>query len=126
MLMLVQATVSNATFHGNSADSGGAAAYVAVNTTVSMDHSSFTANQASKGGGVYLDTSSALTAIGCTIDMNNASSGGGVYCHGGSFQAVKLSFTHNNAVDYGGGLCALNQAQVTHSSLSDKLSVTAW
>lgn len=109
---MVQATVSNTTFQGNSADFG-AAAFLDTDTTISLDISRFIANRASTSGGcMYLNTSSAITATASTFNMNKASYGGVFYCDGCSIEADRLSFTHNSAVNNGGGIHALDQAQV--------------
>lgn len=109
--VLLQVTIHNTTFEGNSALDGGAL-FIDRNTTVIIDNSSFRANHASKsGGGMLLRNNSAVTATGCALHMNNARWGGGLYCNGCSFQASRLSFTRNKAVTYGGGLDAY-QAQV--------------
>lgn len=108
----MQATISNTTFQANSADYGGAA-FLDVNTTLNIEDSRFIANHAfTNGGGISLNIGSASNATGCRFDKNNASYGAGLYCDGCSLQASRLSFTHNKAVNSGGGLFAWEQAQV--------------
>lgn len=114
LLVLVQATISNITFQDNSADRG-EAAFFDENTTISMKSSRFAANHASTSGGGFL-ASSSVTATGCTFDMNNAVFGGGLTCDGCSLRASRFLFIHSRAVNYGGGLYAMGQAQVTSSS----------
>ena len=109
----MQAAVSYSMFQQNDANFGGGA-FVGVNATLILSRDNFTANQAvTSGGGTYLSIDSTLTATSCAFTGNNADSGSGLFCDSCAMWADMLLVTNNKAVDSGGGLGAINQAQVT-------------
>ncbi|MCX6345427.1 MAG: DUF1565 domain-containing protein [Armatimonadetes bacterium] len=60
-------------------------------------------NQASSGGGIYLDSTTSATVKNNIIDSNSASAGGGVYATDASGRLSGNVIAHNTATYYNGG-----------------------
>jgi len=103
-----QATFIDCVFIGNSAELGGGLS-VNVNTTVSLNNTSFAGNTADTlGGGVLISPVSVVAIDGCDISGNTAASGGGLYISAiGTFDPAVVNVAgtticNNTADDYAG------------------------
>ncbi len=87
-----QATFTDCVFIGNGAELGGGLS-ININTTVSINNTSFVGNTADTlGGGVLISPVSVVDIDNCTISGNTATGGGGLYISAvGSFDPAVVN-----------------------------------
>jgi len=102
-------SIVNCSFTENKASYGGALAL--LNSTSSINDLIINNNQASNGGGIYLDENSNLDVNNCSIYNNTSTStnsyqgmGGGI-CSSGILTLSNTSIKNNSANHFGGGVC---------------------
>ncbi|MFT7518876.1 MAG: hypothetical protein ACI9MC_001010, partial [Kiritimatiellia bacterium] len=108
-------------FDGNGAGSRGGGFYGGVTPVVTFYGALFDTNDASLGGGVFLQSVSSVNIIDSEIVGNTATNGGGLYYSGGSLntRGWYLRRTHihgNSASGSGGGLYIDNGSLYLHDS----------
>ena len=102
-------TVSNSTFANNVvADSDGGALYL-DETDLSVSGSTFTSNQASSGGAIYVSGTSdtavqSITSSTFTSNMASDDEGGAIYDDSGDLEVSGSTFSGNLSSYYGGAL----------------------
>lgn len=97
------ASISNATFKGNKASTGGA---IYSSKAFSVSNAIFESNEANWGGAIF--TSKELTLNDVTFNKNKANSAGGaLYLQGGA-QIKDSTFTENSSASDGGAVYSVN------------------
>lgn len=113
-------TVSNSTFSGNTAGSGGGIVNFSSGTITIAD-STFSGNSATFGGGID-NAGGALTVVNSTFSGNSAAnSGGGIYNNPDSTLTVNTSTFSSNSATYGGGIA--NNGALTVNTTTFYLNV---
>jgi len=104
----------NATYHTYSFGGG----ICTIDATVRLTQVHVWHNFADVGGGIYVDPSSAVTALEGYLGGNGATEGGGIAVDGGTLEIRNLVFSFNAATEAGGGVMvmdgALLESNVTH------------
>ncbi len=102
-----EATISNCTFHGNSASANGGALLI-INGAVPVSNCSFTENHATLDGGALHVVNGAHTLTACEIVNNTSIDGAGLSWHGeedgSSLPIIGCTITDNAALNVGGGV----------------------
>ncbi len=102
-------TVSNCTFIGNFAGSGGGGMYN-LSSSPKVTNCAFIGNSSARGGGMA-QFGARATVINCTFSGNTASSeGGGIYIQIGAVIVTNCTFTGNTANNSGGGIFVVRGA----------------
>ena len=97
--------IKGLTIKGGSTTGLGGGIYTGANVNLTLTGCALTGNDASYGGGVYLNGDSSF--INCTITGNSASfSGGGVNSNAGSLTLKNCTISSNAAESTGGGVTA--------------------
>ena len=94
------ATLTDCTFTGNEAGSGGGAYFQEVATLTGCTFTNNVAGEFGSGGGAYFRNAATLT--GCTFTGNEANEGGGAF-FGGESTLTACTFTGNEVESVGGG-----------------------
>jgi predicted outer membrane repeat protein len=124
-LILRHSVISGNTVSGNG---GGLRADMST-TTVAIEDSSFSDNQANQGGGLY--NNATVTAIGTTFTGNQAIAtadytGGGAIYNGGISTAhltlTNATISGNASANYGGGILNRGTAYVTNATITNNTS----
>ncbi len=120
-------TIQNSSFHHNwttSAVNGwGGAILLWDGASVSTSATSFHGNQAQLGGAAYVFLNSSLTLTNSTTLTNNlATHGGGIYNSGAAILA-NVDASGNEASGSGGAIFTNSAVTVTHSTLNDNKSL---
>jgi hypothetical protein len=101
----VELRVGSIVEHNYTTSRGGGIGMYGSNCKMTMSGGTISGNEASEGGGIYINDGSTLTMSGGTISGNKAGSiGGGVYVRGGTFTMAGGAIQDNLG---GGGLCVL-------------------
>ncbi|WP_333889508.1 right-handed parallel beta-helix repeat-containing protein [Caldilinea sp.] len=117
-------TVSNSTFSGNSAISGGGIYH--YESAVNLTGSTFSGNSADSGGAIRNDAGT-LTVTRSTFSDNSANSGGGIVS-GGALTVVNSTFSGNSATwagGSGGGIQNSGVMLVLNSTFSGNSALAA-
>ncbi|MBX2799252.1 MAG: hypothetical protein KTR31_16375 [Myxococcales bacterium] len=116
-----EVNLTNATVDDNETGRVQGGGLLAVNCEVTADNTSFDGNtSAVRGGGVALDTSSAVVEItnGSTIEGNQANRGGGIsVTGGGTIDVIDSTVNLNNATVAGGGAYLDDQSTAANPTL---------
>ncbi|WP_158520907.1 choice-of-anchor Q domain-containing protein [Fuerstiella marisgermanici] len=106
--------VRSSTFTENAADSGGAILTSGSGSSLDIDDSLLSGNEALTGSGGAIRNSSATTVTNSTISDNRAGTlGGGVYNLNGGLTATNTTITGNRAGTGGGGIQSYAVTAVT-------------
>lgn len=115
-----QLDVSNSHFNDNEALSGyGGGVSTSSETSLTVNGSTFTRNNALSGGGLSAENVGATTWLNDCIFKDNAaigSSGGGVLNLGATIDIVDTEFSENTATGAGGGLLTDGNLTITGAS----------
>ncbi|MFM7203914.1 MAG: MopE-related protein [Myxococcota bacterium] len=104
-------------FYENEADKGGGAYVSSTSNALSLSNNSFFDNESSYGGGLFVTGSSGLLLSGGIISRCSALLGAGAYVDSSAaLSATGTVFTYNNAAQSGGGLYAGTSSALTMSN----------
>jgi predicted outer membrane repeat protein len=97
-------TINHCTFIANSAEKGGGVYATHYRSNLEMNHCTFIDNSAENGGAIYNDNSSNLTLAQCTFQENTADiNGGGIYNDSRGITLYFCTFQGNTALSGNGG-----------------------
>ena len=100
-------TIIHSEFSNNSATRGGGVANSNVSATLTISHSAFSNNSASSDGGGILNVGT-LTIANSTFSNNSANYGGGMSNSSGTATLLNSTFSGNSATGWGGGVSTWN------------------
>ena len=113
-------TILNTYFYFNKAYMGGGLAW--NNASLYIFGSTFLANNASMGGGIYTSLGKTLSMFSSLFSTNNAINNGGAVCLNPPlieedyyFSSAESVYEHNTAADYGGALYSLGFIVITNT-----------
>lgn len=111
-------TVSNSTFHANSAVDIGSSIDAAGTTTITNCH--FSDHTAKFGAALAIETNITATISGCSFNNNNASTSAGVLYIAASCEVTVSDcvFSNNTATNYGGSILAYTKSIVNITASS--------
>jgi predicted outer membrane repeat protein len=111
-------TVSNSTFHANSAVDIGSSIDAAGTTTITNCH--FSDHTAKFGAALAIETNITATISGCSFNNNNASTSAGVLYIAASCEVTVSDcvFSNNTATNYGGSILAYTKSTVNITASS--------
>jgi|GEM_PF-2129556 len=113
-----EVTITNSVFSGNTAAQSGGAIYVFSPITVS--HSIFANNRASNNGGGITSqaTNKTSTVLASTFHANEAANGGGVYSYSNNALTVSTSTFSGNKASVGSGILARSTLVATFNTFA--------
>ena len=114
---VANATISGATFTGNTATAGGALYDAATSTITGVENvDTFKQNSAENGGAIFIATTGNTTVNDATFTGNTATNLGGAIYNKGILSLTNSTFNGNDATDKAGAVYNLGTLTVTGST----------